>query len=133
LQKSAILRRMSLLDRPAPAADQHVRLDPICISSRTECCVGFVFSSPAAAMYGSSVRWHEERVLAPHLLRYWRIASRKGQALDVAHRAADLGDHHVVVGRQAADGALMASVMCGITCTVAPRYSPRRSRVMTSW
>ena len=29
---------------------------PISRSSFTECCVGFVFSSPAAAMYGTSVR-----------------------------------------------------------------------------
>ena len=29
---------------------------PISMRSRTECCVGFVFSSPAAAMYGISVR-----------------------------------------------------------------------------
>jgi hypothetical protein len=28
--------------------------------------------------------------------------------------------------------ALISSVMCGITCTVAPRYSPRRSLVMTA-
>ena len=28
---------------------------------------------------------------------------------------------------------LMALVMWGITCTVAPRYSPRRSLLITSW
>ena len=28
---------------------------------------------------------------------------------------------------------LISSVMCGITCTVEPRYSPRRSFVMTDW
>ena len=28
---------------------------------------------------------------------------------------------------------LISSVMCGITCTVEPRYSPRRSLVMTFW
>jgi hypothetical protein len=26
---------------------------------------------------------------------------------------------------------LISSVMCGMTCTVSPRYSPRRSRAMT--
>ena len=26
-------------------------------SSFTECCVGFVFSSPAASMNGTSVQW----------------------------------------------------------------------------
>ena len=30
---------------------------PMARSSLTECCVGFVFSSPVAPMYGSSVTW----------------------------------------------------------------------------
>ncbi len=30
---------------------------PISRSSFTECCVGLVFSSPAVAMYGTSVTW----------------------------------------------------------------------------
>ena len=29
--------------------------------------------------------------------------------------------------------ALISSVMWGMTCTVLPRYSPRRSRWMTLW
>ena len=64
-------------------------------SSFTECCVGFVFSSPAASMNG-----HERDVdvhdvlradLAPELAH--RLEER--QRLDVADGAADLGDHDV--------------------------------------
>ena len=28
---------------------------------------------------------------------------------------------------------LISSVMCGMTCTVLPRYSPRRSAASTAW
>ena len=44
------------------------------------------------------------------------------QALDVADGAADLDDQHVdALGGLAGCGALISSVMCGITCTVPPR------------
>ena len=56
------------------------------------------------------------------------------QALDVADRAADLDDHDVdVLARRARMLSLISLVMCGITCTVRPRYSPRRSFWMTDW
>ena len=51
---------------------------PICIRSRTECCVGLVFSSPAAAMYGTSVRCMNSALSRPTSWRNWRIASRNG-------------------------------------------------------
>ena len=44
------------------------------------------------------------------------------QALDVAHGAADLHDHHVhALGDARRMEALISSVMWGITCTVRPR------------
>ena len=48
---------------------------------------------------------------------------QEGQGLDVAHRAADLDDHDVVVRRPAVDSMpfLISSVTCGMTCTVLPR------------
>ena len=64
--------------------------------------------------------------LAPELAD--RLEER--QRLDVADRAADLGDHHVESGsarRSRLIRALISFVMCGITCTVAPRNSPLRS------
>ena len=60
---------------------------------------------------------------------------QKRQALDVADRAADLGDHDVDrSSRSSASLAmtlLISLVMCGITCTVLPRNSPRRSLLIT--
>ena len=57
------------------------------------------------------------------------------QRLDVADGAADLGDHHVEPRPgprpSAAIRALISLVMCGMTCTVSPRYSPRRSLAIT--
>ena len=55
------------------------------------------------------------------------------QRLDVAHRAAaaDLHQHHIVLRRQWRTAPLISSVMCGMTCTVLPRYSPAVPSVMT--
>ena len=46
-----------LRQRLGRAADEHVGWIPMRRSSFTECCVGFVFSSPALAMNGTSVTW----------------------------------------------------------------------------
>src|SRR2546421_7504179 len=46
--------------------------------SFTLCCVGFVFSSPAAAMNGTSVTCTKSVFSAPSSSLIWRIASRKG-------------------------------------------------------
>jgi hypothetical protein len=51
---------------------------PIERSSLTECWVGLVFSSPAAAMYGTSVRCMNIAFSAPRSVRTWRMASRNG-------------------------------------------------------
>jgi hypothetical protein len=57
LQKSAILRFTSSASGRSARQMRKSGWMPISISSRTECCVGFVFTSPAAVMYGTSVRW----------------------------------------------------------------------------
>ena len=51
---------------------------PIERSSLTECWVGLVLSSPAAAMYGTRVRCMNIALSAPRSVRIWRIASRNG-------------------------------------------------------
>ena len=68
---------------------------PISRSSATECCVGLVLGSPTTPITGTSVTWMYSTLSRPTSLRNWRMASRNGQALDVAHGAADLGDEHV--------------------------------------
>ena len=72
------------------------------MSSRTECCVGFVFTSPAALMYGTSVRWMNTRVLAADLVTELTNRLEEREGLDVADGAADLDDDDIVLGRHAA-------------------------------
>ncbi len=64
--------------RMLAAADQHVGATPSAAISRTECWVGLVFSSPAAAMYGTSVTWMLIDLPRPSSFLSWRIASMKG-------------------------------------------------------
>ena len=65
LPNRAILRRMS---RSSPFSERHISACgwmPIRRSSLTECWVGFVFSSPAWPMYGTSVRWMNMQRFGP--------------------------------------------------------------------
>ena len=127
--KSAILSRMSRESFLVRAQTITSGWIPMRRSSLTECCVGFVFSSPAASMNGTSVTWMYITFSGPTSRRNWRNRFEERQRLDVADRAADLGDDDV--GRRSprprARCALSSFVMCGITCTVAPRNSPLRS------
>ena len=80
---------------------------PICRSCADECCVGLVFSSPAAFRYGTSVRWMYRQFSLADVEGELADRLQERQALDVADGAADLGDDDVdVVGRQLADGRL---------------------------
>src|SRR3954465_10146547 len=85
---------------------------PIRRSSWTECCVGFVFSSPACPRYGTSVTCTNIVVRRgappPHRGRAPRDGAdprgpaappEERQRLDVAARPADLRDHEVDVLR----------------------------------
>jgi len=60
----------------------------------------------------------------------------EGKRFDVADRAADLDDRDVGLAipsgtRAAFDEIWISLVTCGMTCTVLPRYSPRRSFLIT--
>ena len=65
----------------------------------------------------------EERVLAADLVAELADRLEERQRLDVADGAADLDDHDVVLGLESGRriARLISSVMCGMTCTVAPR------------
>ena len=64
----------------------------------------------------------EDRVLAADVVAELTNRLEERQRLDVADGAADFDDHHVGLRRDAGGSrALISSVMCGITCTVAPR------------
>ena len=71
---------------------------PISRSLATDCCVGLVFSSPAALMKGTKVTWTKMALLWPDFEREFADGLQERQALDVAGRAADLGDDHVGLG-----------------------------------
>ncbi len=77
---------------------------PIDRRSRTLCCVGFVFSSPAVPMNGHEREVDVERVVAADVLPELPDRLEERQALDVADRAADFDEHDVHVGRSRADG-----------------------------
>ena len=79
LQKRAIFFFISL-GRSRSA--RHSRMSgwiPISSSSLTECWVGLDFSSPAAPMYGTSVRCTYRVFSRPTSTLSWRIASRNGR------------------------------------------------------
>ena len=98
-------------------------------SSFTECCVGFVFSSPAASMNGTSVQWRYITFSGPTSRRNWRIASRNGSD-SMSPTVPPISEMTTSAGAAFAARlirSLISFVMCGITWTVAPRNSPFRS------
>ena len=66
-------------------------------SSLTLCWVGLVFSSCAAAIHGTRVTCTNSAVAAPLFVAHLADGFQKRQRFDIAHRAADLDDHHVHV------------------------------------
>ena len=106
---------------------------PMRRSSFTECWVGFVFSSPAWPMNGTSVRCRKMQRSRPSSVWSWRIASRNGSD----SMSPTVPPISVITKSRSCDSAtsftrcLISSVMCGITCTVPPRKSPRRSLRIT--
>ena len=98
-------------------------------SSLTECCVGFVFSSPAVATNGTHVTCRYSTLPGPTSRRNWRIASRNGcdSMSPTVPPISEMTTSVPVASATARTRALISFVMCGITCTVEPRYSPLRS------
>ena len=94
---------------------------PIERSSFTECWVGLVLSSPAAAIQGTRVRCMKMAWSGPRSVRIWRMASRKGKdsmsptVPPISTRPTSKPSVASKMQR------LISSVMCGITCTVPPR------------
>ncbi len=102
-------------------------------SAATECCVGFVLSSPDGPMYGTSDTWEERKTSSrPSSWRTWRAASRKGcDSMSPTVPPISVMMTSTSSPAWARMRVLISSVMCGMTWTVSPRYSPRRSRAMT--
>ena len=68
---------------------------PMPRNSFTECCVGLVFSSPAVSIYGTSVRWTKQALLAAQLVAELADGLEERQALDIADGAADLAQQEI--------------------------------------
>ena len=106
-------------------------------SAATECWVGLVFSSPEGARNGTSDTCRKKQFSRPTSWRTWRAASRNGS--DSMSPTVPPTSVITTSGRlPSASGSAMAmirrlisSVMCGMTWTVSPRYSPRRSLAIT--
>ena len=106
-------------------------------SAATECWVGLVLSSPDGAMYGTSEQCRKKQFSRPTSWRTWRAASRKGSdsisptvppisVITTSGRCPSASGSAIARMRL-----LISSVMCGMTWTVSPRYSPRRSLAIT--
>ena len=68
---------------------------PIERSSFTECCVGFVFNSPARRNVRQQGEMDVDDVSRPQFVAELADRLEKRQALDVADRAADLDDDEI--------------------------------------
>ena len=69
------------------------------LSSWTECWVGLVLSSPAWPRNGHEREVDEHAAVPPQVRVELAQRLEERERLDVPHRAADLRDHHVHVGR----------------------------------
>ncbi len=82
-------------------------------------------------MNGTSVRWMKIEFSRPTSLRIWRIDSRNGRLsisptvppISTIATSTSCATRRIVF--------LISLVMCGMTWTVLPRYSPLRSFSMT--
>ncbi len=97
LQNREILRKMLVIDRLIAAQDNDVREMPIPCSSFTECWVGFDLGSPGAVEVRHKRDMNEQAVAAADLSRNLTDGLEKRLALDIAGRAADLGDDDVCI------------------------------------
>ena len=111
---------------PVGAADDRVGLD----TDRAERGHGVLgrlgLQLAGRADVGHQRDVQEEAVVAADVLAHLAGGLEERQRLDVADRAADLGDHHVDARRprrppMARIRSLISLVMCGITWTVSPR------------
>ena len=118
-------------DRAVGAAQQDVRLDTDFAQflDRVLGRLGLQFAGGRDV--GQQGQVHVADVVAALLDAHLADRLEEGQRLDVADRAADLDDGDVGPFGAGLDLALISSVMCGMTCTVLPRYSPRRSFLIT--
>jgi hypothetical protein len=125
LQNSEIFFAMSGSIGDLGAADQHVRLDADLAQLADRLLGRLGLQLARRAQEGQQRQVDEHAVVHTDLEAELADGLEERQALDVADRAADLGDRDVgspgVGAAPARIAILISSVMCGITCTVLPR------------
>ena len=105
---------------------------PMLLNSFTECWVGFVFISSDAFKYGTKVKWINKAFFLQTSFANCLIASTNGR-LSISPTIPPISQ----ITKSSLDescliNCFMRSVICGITWTVFPRYSPLRSFFKTS-
>ena len=103
-------------------------------SAATECCVGLVFSSCDGPMYGTRETCRKKTLPRPMSWRTWRADSRNGwdsMSPTVPPISVMMTSGAFLPSAGSRMRRLISSVMCGMTWTVSPRYSPRRSLAIT--
>ena len=120
---SAIFLRTSCGRPPSERQTTMSGWIPMRRSSLTECCVGFVFSSPAWPMYGTSVRWMNMQRRRPTSTGNCRIASRNGSdsMSPTVPPISVITTSTSWLSAISLMRCLISSVMCGTTWTVPPR------------
>ena len=117
------------------AADDDVRLDADLAELGDRLLGGLGFHLAGGLDVGQQRDVDEADVFLADFERELAQGLEEKQAFHVADGAADLGDEHIhvrIVRRSPCwMRSLISSVTCGMNCTVFPRYSPRRSFLMT--
>ena len=102
-------------------------------SSLTECWVGFDLCSPDPLRYGTSVTWMNRLSSGSSSRDIWRTASMKGcdSMSPIVPPISVMTTSAPVLRAALRTNSLISLVTWGMTCTVDPRYSPRRSLFKT--
>ena len=115
--------------------DQNVRLQSVFeqLFHRMLGRLGFQFAGSRHVRNQRQV--DDQRVAVAQLITELTHRFDVRQRFDIADRTADFGDNHVYIflAPSSLIRRLISSVICGITCTVLPRNSPRRSLLITLW
>ena len=110
-------------------------LIPLSMRVFTECWVGLVFNSFAADKNGTSVKWITMQFSRPSSHRNWRTASIYGKD-SISPTVPPISVITISCSPlfpKSCIRAFISFVICGITCTVFPKKSPRLSFSITLW
>lgn len=122
-QKNAIFFLMSSSSLRDPRAIIAFGRIPTERSSRTDCCVGFVFCSPTVPNIGTRVVWMKQMLVFPTSMPSCLTASRKGMPSmsPTVPPISIMQTSALSFSATSLISLLISSVMCGIIWTVLPK------------